>query len=408
MKKLLSLLLCLSLLFSLAACSNENAETTGDQTGAPDSAEPSPDGSPSDSSSPSPAQNDGPFDIDAYTQALAGVDADTAMFTVNDDPVTAEYYFYWLSYNCLYYDDLFSTFGGTLDFNEETKDGRTVREAIKDEARDAVAVYVLVEQQAAANHCGLTDEQRAEWAQIKADSDQESLNDFLQRVGLTEDTLDRVSVLNNYLYPNLVETVTHFPTQEEADQYAADNTLYRAKHILIRTVTQASDGTLTFLRGGSPTNEDGTPYTGTAEEYNAAALEKANGLLAQLGAADDPVSLFDALMAQYSEDPGSAAQPDGYTFGSGEMVEEFEAATAELDCDAYALQPVESAFGYHIILRLHPRPEDLESDLRAEQINALINGWLEAAEIVPTDAYTALDTETFYNNYLDYQQTFPQ
>lgn len=58
---------------------------------------------------------------------------------------------------------------------------------------------------------------------------------------------------------------------------------------------------------------------------------------------------FDTLMHRYSEDPGLAAYPDGYTFGRGEMVQAFETA-------AFALQPgqmsgiVESELGFHILM----------------------------------------------------------
>lgn len=39
---------------------------------------------------------------------------------------------------------------------------------------------------------------------------------------------------------------------------------------------------------------------------------------------------FDALMQELSEDPGLAQNPDGYTFGKGEMVAPFEEADLRL------------------------------------------------------------------------------
>lgn len=64
---------------------------------------------------------------------------------------------------------------------------------------------------------------------------------------------------------------------------------------------------------------------------------------------NDPQALFDQLMAEYNEDSG---EPDeGYTFGPGEMVDEFYDGTAALE--EYEISDlVESQFGYHIIMRL--------------------------------------------------------
>jgi len=60
---------------------------------------------------------------------------------------------------------------------------------------------------------------------------------------------------------------------------------------------------------------------------------------------------FDDLMAQYSEDPGSQTQPDGYVFTTGEMVPEFENATKALKVGEIS-GIVESTYGYHIIKRI--------------------------------------------------------
>ena len=60
---------------------------------------------------------------------------------------------------------------------------------------------------------------------------------------------------------------------------------------------------------------------------------------------------FDALMAEYSEDPGSQTQPDGYVFTTGEMVKEFEDATKALKVGEIS-GIVESTYGYHIIKRV--------------------------------------------------------
>ncbi len=59
---------------------------------------------------------------------------------------------------------------------------------------------------------------------------------------------------------------------------------------------------------------------------------------------------FDTLIKTYGTDPGMEANPDGYTFTTGMMVEEFETAAFALETGKIST-PVKSAFGYHILKR---------------------------------------------------------
>ena len=56
-------------------------------------------------------------------------------------------------------------------------------------------------------------------------------------------------------------------------------------------------------------------------------------------------------MKELSEDPGSAYYPEGYTFTEGRMVPEFENAAKALE-DYAVSDIVETAYGYHVLLRL--------------------------------------------------------
>jgi len=84
------------------------------------------------------------------------------------------------------------------------------------------------------------------------------------------------------------------------------------------------------------------------------AQDRATAILERLAEGED----FATLMAVYGEDPGMQANPDGYTFIRGDMVGEFEAATLELEIgEISGLVP--TSFGYHIILRIEPDPDNV-------------------------------------------------
>ncbi len=110
------------------------------------------------------------------------------------------------------------------------------------------------------------------------------------------------------------------------------NDMVRAKHILIQFPEgEGENGALT-------------------EQQKADTLSRAEAVLAEVNTMSD-ISEFDDLIATYNEDPGMESNPDGYYFGKGEMVSEFEEA-------AYALEEgktsglVETSYGYHILLKL--------------------------------------------------------
>lgn len=57
---------------------------------------------------------------------------------------------------------------------------------------------------------------------------------------------------------------------------------------------------------------------------------------------------FDTLMKEFTEDPGIAQNPDGYTFTKGELVSAFEEKAYSMNVGDVS-EPVLSEYGYHII-----------------------------------------------------------
>lgn len=145
----------------------------------------------------------------------------------------------------------------------------------------------------------------------------------LKTYGVDEDFI--FNLLKESIYAEKINNAIEITqeTEEEAQAFFKDNYL-RAKHVLLTTNNMA-----------------------TGEEYNKEEiLAKANDVLARAQAGED----FDALIAEFNEDPGMASNPDGYVFGANEMVKEFEDTTRSLEPGKIAM--CETDYGYHIILRL--------------------------------------------------------
>lgn len=137
--------------------------------------------------------------------------------------------------------------------------------------------------------------------------------EYLAENGITDAFVDRV-IAAAYMQEKLFADDI---SEEGVKKFYNDNYLH-AKHILISAV-----------------DENGTPQKGLADE-----------LLARAKAGED----FDALIVEYSEDPGSLYYPEGYYFTAGEMVPEFEDITRSLGMNEIGI--CESVYGYHIIMRL--------------------------------------------------------
>lgn len=113
-----------------------------------------------------------------------------------------------------------------------------------------------------------------------------------------------------------------------------DSEYRKAKHILFLTTDMSS----------------GTEYS---KEKQAEVKALADEVYERVLNGED----FDTLMNEYTEDPGTDENPDGYVFESGEMVAEFEQATDSIGFDEITM--CKSSFGYHIIKRLPIEYDDI-------------------------------------------------
>lgn len=383
MKKLtrwIAFLLAAAMLFALTACGGtEEDDTTDDPT-----------------TSGSILPDD--FVVDTSVEdlwlATAGIPGDYVLFTVDGIEVTAAHFFYWLTYNIASMESYYSYYNMELDLSS---DGGLTEYLIED-CKNAAALTVLTSAKAQELGYTLSDEALKEADESIAAVEEryggeEGFQEILRTLGIDMDLYYLLTISSFYYDLLESEMFAGHPTEEEAETYIEENDLLCAKHILIMTVDSS--------------------YQTLSDEELAEKKALAEDILAQLQDSDDLEADFDALMNEYSEDPGLATYPNGYLFTADEMVSEFEEATRALEYGEvsgiveHTGTEGSSYSGYHIILRLDPADSDeLVSDWLYDQMEDLLYGWRDNAEYVFSDEYNNLDVELIYAKFSAYQEAF--
>lgn len=323
----------------------------------------------------------------------ADVKRDSELLTVDGVGVPAEEYLFWLS-NAIYQE---KNYGGLADdsaWEETLWDGSNTTEALKADALETTKFYQVVRNKAKELGLTLSEEQQA---QSQAD-----LEDVKTQLGSDEAyqewldnyciSADGISALNDVYYLSLAlrdrleADGALTVTQEDLDTFMKEEGVYAAKHILIST---------------RRINEAGTAYEELPAEEKAAAFLKAQDLRQQLRDGGDSEELFDTLMSEYSEDSrledGTLSSPDGYTYiCQNWMVPEFEEGAMALAVGEIS-EPIESTYGYHIILRIEPDMEMVKSECDEDyKYDSMLQTWMDEAEVTTTKAYDELDPHDFY------------
>lgn len=215
-------------------------------------------------------------------------------------------------------------------------DGKKALDVAKSQALDDAIEIRVINQKAKELGIELSETQKEEIEEyigneISQYNSSEAFYASLAKMGTTFDAykswITSIYVANNVATTFLADD-SIIASDEEVFE-SIKSTYIKAKHILLLTTDKNT----------------GEPLTGVALN---AVKEKANSLLKRIKAGED----FDKLMMDNTEDPGIMTEPDGYIFGKGEMVPEFETA-------AYALKEgevsdiVTTSYGFHIIKREH-------------------------------------------------------
>ena len=399
MKRFGALALCAALSLSLlAGCKS------GDPTGS------SSDRSSSSSSGSSSQTEEPTLDLTGVTDpylATAGVAGDTVVAQAGGVDITAAQ---WLQWAASYADQYAQYFGSDLPWDQDDGSG-TMEDAIKEAALQMAQLYALLPGEAAREGVAVDDSQLAE--------DEASLDKMAEDLGgdemaqhyLWQIPLTRQSYLDMRLSAmasgaiqeaRYGENGAQRPTDAQVLAYATDELgiAYRVKHILLTTVDTSKP----------LTDEDGK-YTGEYEPLDEATVAEkrklAEDILAQLEGSSDPVALFDDLMHQYSEDTGLSSNPDGYDAQEGQMVEPFEKASLALKEGEFS-GIVESAFGYHIILRLPIIADNYRDDYVTYLMTQDNEKLLDSDPAATNEVYDSMDLTAFYENLTALRNTVAQ
>ena len=321
-----------------------------------------------------------------FANALTAYAPDTLVATADGTPVYWNEFAYWLAYigsQIAVPDE-----NGKIDWYAAEGSEEPLAETLLQNVQDSILQYHILEGMAAEKGVEFGEEgeeyvesmiRDAITSTAGEDGTEEDFADYLKDYYLDMDVL-RYQGKIQYLYTKLFEELFGADGEKVSDEdvaeYVEENGLMLAKHILY-----------------SVTDETGAELDDAAKAEKKAAAESAVQQLRAITDDEALVTKFDEIMNAESEDPGLAYYPNGYVFGSGEMMQEFEDGTKALE--AYEVSdPVETAAGYHVILRL-PLTGDasvgsdesgkdisLRYQVAMEQFNDLATARTEQAEIV--------------------------
>lgn len=328
-----------------------------------------------------------PMDLAQVTDpwlATAGLTGDSVVARIGETEVTAAELLYWLNRNTEVY---LAQLGGQVSVLPWDADagGGTLGDQMKEGALEAAIYYrglnLLAERE------GLTPDSKVAIsvdqmygdmaAQMKSE---ETVEHMLWAEMLSRELLiylNESGDLSDQLRERYFgEDSGGYPTDAEVQAWLDEQGIYRAKHILLATID---------LDTREPLDEAAV----------AQKKAKADDILAQLRGAEDPITLFDQLMNEHSEDTGLAANPEGYTTEKGMMVAPFEEAALALK-NGEISDIVESDFGYHIILRLPIDPESYRGQLTSQRLKERADQLTKELGMEKTEAYGQIDPGAFW------------
>ncbi len=259
------------------------------------------------------------------------------------------------------------------DWETVELEGKKLVDIVREEAVNELAVSIIVKQKAKENGLSITQVDKD-----KLESQIESMKNsigseadyelWLLEQGLT-DKVYREFIEYSLLSAKLIEKIVPDVSDDELFKYYEENVAH-VKHILVKTV----DDDMNAVSGDVFAQKQALAY-----DY----LKRAK-------AGED----FDKMVNDLSEDPGSQSQPEGYYLGkgfilgtTGGMIAEFEATSLSLKIGEIS-DPVETAYGYHIIKRydndketFETHKEQLQAQIKSVKYSVMLDQWRSEAKV---------------------------
>lgn len=386
MKKLISVLLALTMLLCAACGSKNNDDNAGAAT------------------------------RNIYTE-ITGINSDTTVMTVGELTVSADLFFYWVNaiardaeklyqQYAMYYGQYGSLLNsdGTLNWDAAYTQTMTVGDVIRAQAMEKLAFFVITESFAKSHGIELTAEDKTaieeeitknltayREALVKEDAVNNELTDeaieekYFYTLGVDRATVARLMGIT-YLRDTIVDQMLTEGSSLYIEDATYEEFAFYADHILIATVDLATQRDL--------------PADQIAEKK---AL--AEEILKLLQESDDMETLFANLADFHSEDTGRETNPTGYIFTSGQMVAEFENAVKALEPGQLS-ELVKSDFGYHIILRreltegLNAYPAE-KAAMAEVYMTEMINTIIANSSISTGEALVGVSLKDVYRAYME-------
>ena len=391
MKKLIIGLLALGLIVVLAlgftnsdlVLKSDKAAATAETTETAPAAEPA-------AQAETPAEEEGPTLVEAggvdYDAIYALHAPEEVVMTVDGKDVTWQDYFYAFYNQAQGMEQTFQmyqSYGMAMGWESQANEaGQTFAELVDESAEKTMRSLITVESLAEEKGVTLNEEEEAQLEAEHKDNiayfcgengTEEDLYAKLETMYLSKDFYSRL-IRHSYLTQAILRTEGEQLSDEEVLSWMEENGILSANHILI-----------------------GTMNLSTGEALDEAQVEEKTALAQQIAqelqAIEDPAERekrFLELKEQYCEDGGD------YVFGPGVMVEEFYNGTQAL-AEGEVSDPVQSTYGYHIILR---RP------LKADDSVMSASGTQSARELMMNERVNQLLQERMDQQQVEYAPGF--
>ena len=339
---------------------------------------------------------------DPYT-AISGMKGDTVVAAVGETEITVDHLLYWIVNTSDNLSQYYSMYGlnTELPWESEIEEGTTLAEKVKSTALKTAALYALIPEMAASEGMELSEDFN-ETLNATFDSlttqmgGEELMQHYLWYFPMSHEVYNELCTSEEYngqiIEKYFGEDSDGYPTDQELLTYLEeDQQCYFFKHILFMVEETVS--------------EDTSETTSNYDEQKARAEE----VLAQLRASEDPITLFDQLMKEHTEDPGLATNPTGYlgtanpnSSIASKMVDVVEEACLNMKEGEISevLENEQGYHGFHIVLRLpvegNVSLENHRSTYISTHMSEMQDQWLEENKVVTNENYDAINPADVY------------